>query len=70
MTSIYEQKKNKGAMGVGVPFHDETAPTLEDLDRKSSLHNERMKLEDLGISEIQSHRWQLACLNGYCAPVD
>ena len=27
-------------------------------DRKSSLHDERMKLKDLGISEIQSHRWQ------------
>ncbi|MFW6105161.1 MAG: hypothetical protein ACOC7P_01105 [Chloroflexota bacterium] len=27
-------------------------------DRKSSLHDERMKLQDLGISEIQSHRWQ------------
>lgn len=28
-------------------------------DRKSSLHDERMKLSDLGISETQSHRWQL-----------
>lgn len=28
-------------------------------DRKSSLHNVRMKLKDLGISEVQSHRWQL-----------
>ncbi len=28
-------------------------------DRKSSLHDERMKLADLDISEAQSYRWQL-----------
>jgi len=34
--------KNKGAQGVGVSFHDESAPTLD----------------ELGISHSQSHRWQ------------
>ncbi len=28
-------------------------------DRKLSLHDERMKLKDLGISEIQSPCWQV-----------
>jgi 16S rRNA G966 N2-methylase RsmD len=35
-------EKNKGSRGVGVPFHDGTAP----------------RLQDLGISRQQSHRWQ------------
>ena len=38
-----EMDKNKGARGVGVPFHDDTAPTYD----------------ELGISRLQSHRWQL-----------
>lgn len=38
-----ERDKNKGARGIGVSFHDESAPTLS----------------ELGISENQSHRWQL-----------
>lgn len=40
---LKEQERNKGARGVGVPFHDETAPTYE----------------ELGITRLQSHRWQL-----------
>jgi N6-adenosine-specific RNA methylase IME4 len=35
-------EKNKGARGKGVRFRDESAPTLA----------------DLGISQVQSHRWQ------------
>jgi hypothetical protein len=33
-------------------------------DRKSSFHDERMKLKDLGITDIQSHRWQLSASVG------
>lgn len=36
-------EKNPGAKGIGVRFHDVTTP----------------KLEDLGVSKTQSHRWQL-----------
>lgn len=47
---LAEMEKNLGARGVGVPFHDETTPTLS----------------ELGISRGQSHRWQLeASVLGY-----
>lgn len=39
---LAEMEKNKGARGKGVRFRDESAPTLA----------------DLGISQVQSHRWQ------------
>ena len=39
---LAEMDKNKGAQGVGVPSHDVTAPTLA----------------DLGLSKMQSSRWQ------------
>jgi len=39
---LAEMEKNKGARGKGVRFHDESAPTLA----------------ELGISQVQSHRWQ------------
>jgi hypothetical protein len=39
---LAEMEKNKGAQGMGVPFHDESTP----------------KLSELSISHIQSHRWQ------------
>jgi len=39
---LLEMEKNKGARGKGVHYRDESAPTLA----------------DLGISQVQSHRWQ------------
>lgn len=38
-----KQERNKGSQGIGVPFHDDTAPTYE----------------ELGLTRLQSHRWQL-----------
>ena len=39
---LLDMEKNKGARGKGVRFRDESAPTLA----------------ELGISQVQSHRWQ------------
>src|SRR5712691_11771607 len=39
---LLDMEKNKGARGKGVHFRDESAPTLA----------------ELGISQVQSHRWQ------------
>src|SRR5258708_10746800 len=39
---LLDMEKNKGARGKGVPCRDESAPTLA----------------ELGISQVQSHRWQ------------
>ena len=39
---LLDMQKNKGARGKGVHFRDESAPTLA----------------ELGISQVQSHRWQ------------